>query len=127
MSKKTYDENLKVEFISESHGLSDVVRLVYYRVQPEQLNWLSRAFGNSWKKMYIHKTGSRYIADYFTLDEFRDKVLPLKTIGDVNRFIKEQEMEAQKQLAEMIENRQIWPDENIIYKDSDRTDYDDYD
>lgn len=70
------------------------LRYIFWRVRPDQLNWFENHFCNHWRQLYQHCLGSWN--PYFTAKDFIYKLKPLKTVGDIYDFCKEQGKQIEK-------------------------------
>lgn len=107
-----YKDEYKVEFRTESYDYGGKKeRYVYYRIVPSELPLLRRWFSNPWMSMY---RPYKWVADFdyrYEVKEYMDEILPLKTYGDVRRYLEAAKSTVRKRKLEQVANGEIWPDE----------------
>lgn len=106
-----YDTNFKIEYCHEKFGINTNYRYFYYRIKPSELPFWKRWFFNPWRKVFQAFEWLDGYGYLFNPQEFRDKLLPLKTFGDMCRYLEKQEQIVQDRLWERVQKGEAWPDE----------------
>jgi len=110
MKNKNFD-NCRVQFKTAKVLSDDRFRYVYYRANPEDITFFDRLFKrNKWKQMfraYYVEIGYNHM---FTPKEYLNMKLDFETVGDVEKYISEQESIINKRKIEAIKKGEIWGD-----------------
>lgn len=107
-----YKDEYKVEFKTVPvEYVAGSRRYIYYRIVPYQLSLLQRWFSNPWQQLYKPLAFVDAFSFEYSPKEYQDEVVPLKTYGDVRKYLVEARLAIKKRRAEKIEKCEIWPDE----------------
>ena len=105
-----YGVNLKIEYCHEKCA-DTRYRYFYYRIKPSELPFWKRWFFNPWRKIfhaYELISGYNYL---FGPQEFRDELLPLRTFGDMCRYLDKERTIIEDRHEERVRNGEEWPDD----------------
>lgn len=86
-----YDADCKIEIKTKPLSFLGKNRYVYYRIVPSELpKWKRNFLFNPWRglKRALPSTGKLY--DLFEIGDYKQLIFPLKTYGDVCKYIEEQ-------------------------------------
>ena len=87
-----YDADCKIEIKTKQLSYLNIHRYVYYRILPSELpKWKRNFLFNPWRGLFrgLEYVGGTY--DLFEIEDYKRLIFPLKTYGDVCKYIKEQE------------------------------------
>jgi hypothetical protein len=104
-----YKDEYKVQFMTREYY--DDKRHVFWRIEPSELPLLQRLFRNPWRQLY---RAYSYIDDYdycYDAKEYMKEVTPLKTYGDVRKYMESAHIMIRKRRLQKIEKGEMWPDE----------------
>ena len=77
-------KNARIEFRTEPY--IGRWRYVFYRIVPEDLPWWKRLF-NFWHQVYSSYNCSGGQKWAFTINDYHEKIFPIKTIGQMEQFL----------------------------------------
>jgi hypothetical protein len=108
---KSMDE-YKVEFTSYSYHFDDY-RMFTYRVVPSELSLLKRLFWNATLDLYhCRRDYNRAVREStFSKEEYYNTVHNMHTLGDVKKYLAEQDALIEAENNRLKKAHKLWPDD----------------